>query len=76
MSDPFRSFGPILRLLLVEHTPVVQHWAVWALANLCTVSRKFHSPFWVFVSENVAISRHVDAFATLFLLCFILILSP
>ncbi|XP_033643619.1 protein zer-1 homolog [Asterias rubens] len=34
----YRSFGPILRLLLVEHTPVVQHWAVWALANLCTVS--------------------------------------
>ncbi|XP_022084293.1 protein zer-1 homolog [Acanthaster planci] len=34
----YRSFGPILRLLTVFHTPVVQKWAVWALANLCTVS--------------------------------------
>lgn len=32
-----RSFEPILRLLNVEHTPEVQHWAVWALANLTKV---------------------------------------
>ncbi|XP_072015801.1 protein zer-1 homolog [Amphiura filiformis] len=33
----YRSFEPILRLLPVYHTPEVQYWAVWALANLCTV---------------------------------------
>ena len=32
-----RSFEPILRLLNIEHTPAVQHWAVWALANLTKV---------------------------------------
>ncbi|XP_038046254.1 protein zer-1 homolog [Patiria miniata] len=34
----YRSFKPILRLLMVFHTPEVQEWAVWALANLCTVT--------------------------------------
>lgn len=33
----YRSFKPILRLLVVEHTPEAQYWAVWALANLTTV---------------------------------------
>nr|XP_006817140.1 PREDICTED: protein zer-1 homolog [Saccoglossus kowalevskii] len=33
----YRSFEPILRLLTCYHTPPVQHWSVWALANLCTV---------------------------------------
>ncbi|XP_011694768.1 PREDICTED: protein zer-1 homolog [Wasmannia auropunctata] len=33
----YRSFGPLLRLLDVYHTPPCQHWAVWALANLTKV---------------------------------------
>ncbi|KAL6258863.1 protein zer-1 homolog isoform X2 [Pogonomyrmex barbatus] len=33
----YRSFGPLLRLLDVYHTPPCQHWAAWALANLTTV---------------------------------------
>lgn len=33
----YRSFEPILGLLLAHHTPQCQHWAVWALANLTTV---------------------------------------
>ena len=39
----FRSFEPIIRLLKVNHTPECQHWAVWALANLTKVYRKFFS---------------------------------
>jgi len=40
----YRSFEPILRLLRVSHTPQVQHWAVWALANLTKVdSEKYCS---------------------------------
>ncbi|XP_071489155.1 protein zer-1 homolog [Diadema antillarum] len=35
----YRSFEPILRLVHTYHTPQVQLWATWALANLCTVSR-------------------------------------
>ncbi|XP_046330242.1 protein zer-1 homolog isoform X1 [Haliotis rufescens] len=31
----YRSFQPILRLLTIFATPEVQHWAVWALCNLC-----------------------------------------
>ncbi|XP_041367990.1 protein zer-1 homolog [Gigantopelta aegis] len=31
----YRSFEPILRLLSAFDTPQVQHWAVWALCNLC-----------------------------------------
>lgn len=37
----YRSFLPLLRLLDVYHTPQCQHWAVWALANLTTVYRKY-----------------------------------
>lgn len=33
-----RSFEPILQLLNVEHTPAVQHWALWTLANLTKVN--------------------------------------
>ncbi|XP_012530161.1 protein zer-1 homolog [Monomorium pharaonis] len=33
----YRSFGPLLRLLDIYHTPPCQHWAVWALANLTKV---------------------------------------
>lgn len=33
----YRSFEPILRLVNGFDTPEVQHWAVWALANLTTV---------------------------------------
>lgn len=33
----YRSFGPLLRLLDVYHTPPCQHWAAWALANLTKV---------------------------------------
>ncbi|XP_070531887.1 LOW QUALITY PROTEIN: protein zer-1 homolog [Ptychodera flava] len=36
----YRSFEPILRLVSCYHTPQVQLWAVWALANLTTVYRK------------------------------------
>lgn len=39
----YRSFEPILRLLHTYHTPHVQLWATWALANLCTVSREKYS---------------------------------
>ncbi|XP_054770268.2 protein zer-1 homolog [Lytechinus pictus] len=39
----YRSFEPILRLLNTYHTPQVQLWATWALANLCTVSREKYS---------------------------------
>merc|ERR1740128_1592465 len=34
----YRSFSPIIRLAGVSHTPECQLWAVWALANLTTVS--------------------------------------
>ena len=37
----YRSFLPLLRLLDVYHTPQCQHWAVWALANLTQVYRKY-----------------------------------
>jgi len=33
----YRSFKPILRLLLVPHTVQCKLWAAWALANLTTV---------------------------------------
>jgi Zyg-11 family protein len=36
-----RSFEPILYLTKVYHTPECQHWAVWALANLTKVYRKY-----------------------------------
>ena len=34
----YGSFAPIIRLLGSSHTPECQLWAVWALANLSTVS--------------------------------------
>ena len=34
----YRSFSPIIRLARVSHTPECQLWAVWALANLTTVT--------------------------------------
>lgn len=34
----YRSFAPIIRLVGARHTPECQLWAVWALANLSTVS--------------------------------------
>ena len=37
----YRSFEPILRLVMVSHTPQCQHWAVWALANLTRTDSKF-----------------------------------
>lgn len=37
----YRSFEPILYLVKVYHTPECQRWAVWALANLTKVYRKF-----------------------------------
>lgn len=37
----YRSFEPILYLVKVYHTPECQHWAVWALANLTKVYRKY-----------------------------------
>ena len=37
----YRSFQPIFGLLKVTHTEECQYWAVWALANLTTVYRKF-----------------------------------
>ena len=36
----YRSFEPILRLVMVTHTPQCQHWAVWALANLTRTDSK------------------------------------
>ncbi|KAJ3660871.1 hypothetical protein Zmor_005300 [Zophobas morio] len=37
----YRSFEPILYLVKVYHTPECQKWAVWALANLTKVYRKW-----------------------------------
>ena len=37
----YRSFLPLLLLVDIYHTPQCQHWAVWALANLTTVYRKY-----------------------------------
>jgi len=34
----YRSFEPILRLIVCYDTPQCQHWAVWALANLTKVN--------------------------------------
>ena len=34
----YRSFAPIIALAGVSHTPQCQMWAVWALANLTTVT--------------------------------------
>jgi len=34
----YRSFSPIISLAGVNHTPECQMWAVWALANLTTVT--------------------------------------
>lgn len=44
----YRSFEPILGLVRCYETPVCQHWAVWALANLTMVNRDllfFSFPF-------------------------------
>lgn len=38
-----RSFEPILYLSKVYHTPECQHWAIWALANLTRVYRKYRN---------------------------------
>ncbi|XP_050360474.1 protein zer-1 homolog isoform X2 [Nymphalis io] len=40
----YRSFEPILSLLHAHHTPQCQHWAVWALANLTTLTNTV--PWW------------------------------
>ncbi|XP_077986928.1 protein zer-1 homolog, partial [Glandiceps talaboti] len=40
----YRSFEPILRLLSCYHTPQVQHWAAWALANLTSVYPEKYCP--------------------------------
>lgn len=37
----YRSFEPILHLVKIYETPECQHWAVWALANLTKVYRKY-----------------------------------
>lgn len=37
----YRSFEPILHLVKIYETPQCQHWAVWALANLTKVYRKY-----------------------------------
>ena len=37
----YRSFEPILRLVMVTHTPQCQQWAVWALANLTRTDTKY-----------------------------------
>lgn len=37
----YRSFEPIMRLVRCYDTPECQHWAVWALANLTLVYRKY-----------------------------------
>ena len=34
----YRSFSPIIRLAGVSHTPECQLWAIWALANLTSVT--------------------------------------
>ena len=34
----YRSFAPIIKLAGVSHTPQCQMWAVWALANLTSVT--------------------------------------
>ncbi|XP_025769440.1 protein zer-1 homolog [Puma concolor] len=41
----YRSFEPILRLLPQGISPVSQHWATWALYNLVSVYREYHSSF-------------------------------
>lgn len=41
----YRSFEPILHLVKVYYTPECQHWAVWALANLTKVYRKYNFSF-------------------------------
>lgn len=41
----YRSFEPILYLVRVYHTPECQRWAVWALANLTKVYRKWPALF-------------------------------
>ena len=34
----YRSFAPIIKLAGVSHTPQCQMWAIWALANLTSVT--------------------------------------
>ena len=40
----YRSFLPIIHLAGVAHTPECQLWAVWALANLTTVTPEKYCP--------------------------------
>ena len=37
----YRTFEPVLRLLRVKHTPQCRMWAVWALANLTSVTQDY-----------------------------------
>lgn len=53
----YRSFEPILYLVKVYHTPECQQWAVWALANLTTVYRKY-TPY-LFIQSFINVIRTI-----------------
>lgn len=52
----YRSFEPILQLAKVRHTPQCQHWAVWALANLTHVYRKYYNFSCYVIFSDVLVS--------------------
>jgi Zyg-11 family protein len=49
----YRSFEPILYLVKVYHTPECQKWAVWALANLTKVYRKWRQRGRAFPNDRI-----------------------
>ena len=54
-----RSFEPILYLTKVYHTPECQHWAVWALANLTKVYRKYWKNYIYYASPFLCLLLHL-----------------
>lgn len=57
----YRSFEPILYLVGIYDTPECQRWAVWALANLTKVYRKYilRKGFSTFRFLNFNFSREI-----------------
>jgi len=67
----YRSFGPLLRLLDVYHTPPCQHWAAWALANLTKVYCMYAILIFL-MSNTLNYLLFYICSISLYLLCFLL----
>ena len=56
----YRSFSPIIRLARVSHTPECQLWAVWALANLTTVTPEKYCQLVVQEGGHIMVEEMLD----------------